>query len=242
MLLPSVKPRPTSKNGEADQVHEQSQKPRQRISDVYQRKQKSWLPASGVRTPRYEDWVWRWQSGRFSTLALGGVAPYLNVTSSNYSILLCPSDDPTFRVRAAGYPVSYTMNWMTTSYSVANNNVTLMPNGKIYPKITDIPHTSQTIMILEEDQSTIDDGQSSIWLQAPSWSAVNLLAIRHDRARSYPDTPATGLSLNGKCRGNVGFCDGHVEFVSRWFCASKSNAVPVPSDFPNDPETDPPGP
>jgi hypothetical protein len=69
----------------------------------------------------------------FPTLAYGGVAPYLNISPTNYSILLCPSDDPTYRKR-------------------------------------------------------------------------------------------------------------HAEYVTRWFCASKSNAVPVPADFPSDPETEPPGP
>jgi prepilin-type processing-associated H-X9-DG protein/prepilin-type N-terminal cleavage/methylation domain-containing protein len=208
---------------------------------AYVNDNKGTFPASAVAgsTLTY-DFIY-WDQARFPQIATAGIAPYLNITPTNYAIMLCPSDDPTYRFRGGSnpYPFSYTMNWMTTSFSVAND---VMPNGKFYPKITDVPHTSQTIMILEEDQNTIDDGQSSIWLQAGCWGLVNLLAIRHDRARSNPDNPATGLLVNGNCRGNVAFCDGHAEFVSRWFCASKSNAVPVPSDFPNDPETEPPGP
>lgn len=209
---------------------------------MYINENKGWFPASALAAPNNlpSDWI-DWQPSVFSQLALGGVAPYLNVSPTNYSVLICPSDNPAYRVRggANGYPFSYTMNWMTTSFSVAPD---VMPNGKYYSKITDVPHTSETIMILEEDESTIDDGQSSIWLQSAEWSLVNLLAVRHDRPRYYPDNAVTGLTVNGNLRGNVGFCDGHAEYVTRWFCASKSNAVPVPSDFPNDPETEPPGP
>jgi prepilin-type N-terminal cleavage/methylation domain-containing protein/prepilin-type processing-associated H-X9-DG protein len=201
---------------------------------MYVNDNKGWLPAdalAGDAAHKDEDFLW-WQPSYFKDLKYGGIGKYLNVTPESYQILVCPTDSPANRTRNTSYPYqfSYVMNWMTCSFSNA---------PKKYPKITLIPHSSDTILSLEEDEYTIDDGNASIWLPTANWASVNLLAIRHDHTRKLPDNPATGLTVNGDCRGNVLFCDGHAEYVSRKFCSSKSNAVPVPGDFPNDKELGP---
>ena len=201
---------------------------------MYVNDNQGWLPADGIYNHNPADYLW-WEQAWISQLQYGGIGKYLNVTPTSYDILICPSDNVLDRVRnnPEPFPFSYTMNWMTCSYSNA---------PKQYPKMNLIRQSSQTILILEEDENTIDDGNASIWMQSGDWQYVNLLSIRHDHRRKSPDNPTTGLTVNGDCRGNVGFCDGHAEYVTRWFCASKTNAVPVPGDFPNDPETEPPGP
>ena len=77
--------------------------------------------------------------------------------------------------------------------------------------IARIRRSAEKSLLYEEDQQTIDDGYGTPAANGGS----NLLAIRHDGTRKNPDSVATGLTLNGNCRGNVGFCDGHAEYLSR---------------------------
>ena len=66
---------------------------------------------------------------------------------------------------------------------------------------------------------------------------MNLLAIRHDRdKRNQPDNPSASNPVpNGEGKGNVAFCDGHAEYVTRRYCHSKLHSLPNPDDYPNDP-------
>lgn len=207
---------------------------------MYLNENGNWFPA-GARTGGHQDhdWVW-WQQTYMSdgTMATGGIAPYLHVTPQSYEVLTCPSDDPGNRTRTnPTYPFSYAMNFFLSSYDYGDVNDV---NGAVpFPKVTLVRQSAETILVLEEDEHTIDDGYASIWTPTPYWGLVNLLAIRHDHARKLPDNPTTGLTSNGSCRGNVTFCDGHAEYILRRDCASKTYAVPVPGYFPNDKETGP---
>lgn len=69
---------------------------------------------------------------------------------------------------------------------------------------------SQKVLVYEEDENTIDDGHAS-----PDDDAViDLLAIRHDRKRKLPESE-TDWKTNTDRRGNVLFCDGHAEYITR---------------------------
>ncbi len=175
---------------------------------MYVNDNRGWLPADGVNgNHNAADYIW-WQQTYRNDITYGGIAKYLNITPTSFDVLLCPSDNVASHVRNNPEPFlfSYVMNWFTCSFSNAY---------VIFPKMTLIPHSSETILTLEEDERTIDDGNASIWLKSSDWAAINLLSIRHDRNRRNPDNITTGLKVNGNCRGNVGFCDGHAEYVTR---------------------------
>jgi prepilin-type processing-associated H-X9-DG protein len=191
------------------------------------------LPFDALATHHDEDFIW-WQPANFKDLNIGGLGPYLKVTSTNYDVLLCPSDDVASHQRNnPTYPFSYALNWMTTSDSNA-------PIQGQEGKLSAIRDTPNKVLMLEEDERTIDDGNASIWLTSGGWGSINLLAIRHDHTRHLPDNFVAPIqSKNIDCRGNVLFCDGHAEYVSRRICHAKSYAVPHPEVFPNDPELGP---
>ena len=46
-------------------------------------------------------------------------------------------------------------------------------------------------------------------------NGANLLSIRHDHRRKYPDAVSGSVVPNPGCRGNVLFCDGHADYISR---------------------------
>ena len=73
-------------------------------------------------------------------------------------------------------------------------------------KITEVKLPGEKIMMYEEDDSTIDDGAGN------PYNGANLLSIRHER--KY-DLPANDKEKNLGKRGNVSFCDGHVDYVPR---------------------------
>jgi prepilin-type processing-associated H-X9-DG protein len=81
----------------------------------------------------------------------------------------------------------------------------------------DVSNPSQIILFVDEDIQSIDDG---CWLPTGLTAAqVNLhneLSIRHDVNLDTAD--ASGNPVYDQTgRGNVAFCDGHADFVSRQF-------------------------
>ena len=137
-----------------------------------------------------------WQAGR--DLNESTLAPYFG-RPLNAAYLTCPSDDVTARKYTGngGYRLSYVMQTRMNNLKTA---LVINPTGKV--------------LFYEEDENTVDDCHASM----DANSAIDLLAIRHDRLRKLPDNEANGLTLNGDRRGNAAFCDGHVEYVDRvWF-------------------------
>jgi prepilin-type processing-associated H-X9-DG protein len=119
------------------------------------------------------------------------------------------------------------MNWMMCTNSSA---------PKRYPKLCRIKNPSEKILLLEEDERTIDDANGSIWVPTYMGHGTNLLAIRHDRQRiEQPDYPSAARPVpNPDRRGNVAFCDGHADYVPRRIAHSKVHCVGNPDDFPNE--------
>jgi prepilin-type N-terminal cleavage/methylation domain-containing protein/prepilin-type processing-associated H-X9-DG protein len=150
-------------------------------------------------------------------------------------IWTCPSDDITAHLPSFGvpaYPYSYTMNYLldcTISTAPANgaNSWMWLLNSQTM-KIARIRRSAEVCMVLEESQATINDGVSVLdTLIAQFGSPMpgpDFLSVRHDRNASWPDdtNPAnlTGYDAtvgikNARSRGNVAFCDGHVDYVTR---------------------------
>lgn len=195
------------------------------------------VPAGArVGHPNTDDWVW-WDKKRIANIGLHGVGPYLQLSPTSTKILLCPSDRPDFRIRMNGgdpYPFSYILNnWLCSNSGPA---ATPSPVPKCAINLNQIRRGSDTILYIEEDERTVDDGFCTFWTEGGSWGGTNLLAIRHDpETRKLPDNPTGTLPVpNQSGRGNVCFCDGHVEYVPRSFCHSKTHGTPDPGVFPTD--------
>jgi prepilin-type processing-associated H-X9-DG protein len=151
----------------------------------------------------------------------------------NPNVWICPSDQvnyhhifATWGTAVCRYPYSYAMNALLSPLIVS-------PYYARAAKLGNVHHSSSTIMMIEESEYTIDDGNSNlvtIFGSPGNWSIHpgdvgsgpgNLLAVRHDSTRHMPDgivTPKDQQGLpNSGCRGNVAFCDGHGDYVSRVF-------------------------
>ena len=139
-----------------------------------------------------EDWIW-WQRARDPKgspigLYTGGFQPRL---------LHCPSDDPKNHTRfltADPYVYSYTMNMAFSSDPKAGLTQRF--------KITGIRRNAERILIAEEDERSLDDGNFNPYLVGST--VENYLATRHDRQFQNLDA-----------RGNVCFCDGHADYITR---------------------------
>jgi prepilin-type N-terminal cleavage/methylation domain-containing protein/prepilin-type processing-associated H-X9-DG protein len=191
-----------------------------------------------------EDWIWWQETPVAPTLSNRGrpvcdpnqsaIAPYMG--GFNPQSFRCPSDDPDNRISIGPvggyYRYSYTMNMHFTGYN------------KNCPRLSSIPHSSDKIILVEEDQRTINDGYWSPSLIDDTGQQVNvdeltlvvtpttlrtgdLLEIVHDRARILPDaaTPADPMP-NPDRRGNVAFVDGHAEYVTRAFAHNYAHVIP----------------
>ena len=84
-------------------------------------------------------------------------------------------------------------------------------------KVTKVRRAAEKILLYEEDELTLDDG-------AANTLAANLLSIRHDFKRVYPDAS----DKNQDRRGNALFCDGHADYTPRKWLQDPGNAIPTP--------------
>jgi prepilin-type N-terminal cleavage/methylation domain-containing protein/prepilin-type processing-associated H-X9-DG protein len=165
--------------------------------------------ASNGNTSRQRQWDWiHWQPGR--QFEDGAIMPYLG--SANPQVFRCPSDDvEAHKIVQAGssndrYRFSYAMNrYMDTSGL----------GGSQVRRFTQVRNSSEKILLVEEDERTIDDGR---WEPIVPGSNVNFLALRHDLRRELPDSPSVpsmAVLPNAERRGNAAFVDGHVEYITR---------------------------
>jgi prepilin-type N-terminal cleavage/methylation domain-containing protein/prepilin-type processing-associated H-X9-DG protein len=184
---------------------------------------KGGLPGVSSRSePRVEDWIY-WQKDRATYSAAQGpgkfsdsrIAKYIN---RNEAVLFCPSDvtdgsnrDQSFTGSSQGqYVYSYVLNNKMSSFT----NPFLV--GRNAGKMTSIRKPSLKVLMFEEDERSLDDGNARAD-GANHTGKVNMIALRHDRSRRYPDnivnapTPVPNPDRNG----NAVFCDGHTEPITR---------------------------
>lgn len=217
---------------------------------MYTMDNKGYFPAS-ARADRQEqnDYIfWQqpsiyWNSTIFS-VALGNPRALDNGTLVKYlgthfdpKVWTCPSDDPSSHLALytltpgvyPHYPYSYSMNHLLDS-TYDQIGATAWMGGVV--KVSKIHHSSQTIMMVEEGASTINDG-AWVTVSSPDSNPVpgpDFLSVIHDRTASLPDNttgPFSGYEAlptadikNARARGNVVFCDGHGEYVTREFAQS----------------------
>jgi prepilin-type N-terminal cleavage/methylation domain-containing protein/prepilin-type processing-associated H-X9-DG protein len=198
-----------------------------------------------------EDWI-VWRNKEPGDKVLGSIAKYLGNPSSG-KVLLCPSDDPSWRKIANGsgyYPYSYVMNSYLSYGTVYNPHVT-GPNSSPTTsggygnlryrddyawKISQVKRSSDKIIVYEEDEHALRDGRGQLQSPAVGKAADNIsgmLSIRHDSKRVNPDdAPPAGSGLgietqiNCQRKGNVAFVDGHAEYVTRLFAHDRAHYDP----------------
>ena len=212
------------------------------------------------------DWVW-WQQNRIPSYGVeqmehSALARYLNLSvrltakglnldNASLAVFRCPSDDYQTRLHipspapngSGPYPFSYVMNWFIAGESnlpaagVTGQQGYQGPSPGLCTTLAKVLNPSQKILMYEEDQSTIDDGNGQPWMGSTQpfnasnpaattgvGGSINLLALRHEWTKAPVGAPlqsTTGPMSSAvpdpDARGNVVFCDGHGEFVSRAF-------------------------
>jgi prepilin-type processing-associated H-X9-DG protein len=165
---------------------------------MYTQDNRGWFPfpgalgeSDGSNPWHAEDWIW-WQRARDPK----GSPIFKYTQGYQPRILRCPSDDPKNHTRfltADPYVYSYTMN-MAMSSDPTQTSPRL--------KLIEIRRASERILLAEEDERSLDDGNFNPNLVGTS--IENYLATRHDRQFQNLDA-----------RGNVAFCDGHVDYITR---------------------------
>jgi prepilin-type processing-associated H-X9-DG protein len=130
--------------------------------------------------------------------------------------MTCPSDDLQSHINTTPYKFSYSMNQMMTnpnqsSFRVAPYNFPTITSMKI----SQVRHSTQKILLVDEADQTIDDGVWKPFLildanaNPPKFQGTtnpNQISDRHERRKDK--TELTG-------RGNAAFADGHGQQVER---------------------------
>jgi prepilin-type N-terminal cleavage/methylation domain-containing protein/prepilin-type processing-associated H-X9-DG protein len=176
----------------------------------------------------------------------GALVKYMG-SSQNFDprVWICPSDDPAQHqilgsfpgYGSYNYPFSYTMNYFCEDALTFDTISSWAPDAATYIggtlRWSRVRHPSDTVMMLEESSASINDGCSVIvsvslgGTNNPSKASLSTgpdwLSVRHDRQAHVPENTIIGPAdyaariPNAKGRGNVAFCDGHGEYVSRLF-------------------------
>jgi len=139
-------------------------------------------------------------------------------------IFRCPSDNlasrPGYTGGATGpgaYRYSYSMNDYFTNPIQPPKNAAGMGVrfGSIFSgKISSIRSSSERVLVVCEDEQTIDDGVFKPTAAQWGIDKINAVAARHEN-KFKKSMQAGGGGKQENARGNVGFCDGHAEFMSR---------------------------
>jgi prepilin-type N-terminal cleavage/methylation domain-containing protein/prepilin-type processing-associated H-X9-DG protein len=207
---------------------------------MYVNNNSGYLPFDAKTTDnRPEDFVW-WQNtaGRFDSIEQSSLSQYLGgLTKYNLGVLRCPSDDWEHRAvnnaSTGPYPFSYSYNYCIAGGTLGVNGVVKGTDAGIATKLgswalvtnklTQVRHSSDKCLMYEEDQATLDDGNGNLWNNG---AKPNLMAARHDLSNMREADVGTSSALpNPDARGNVLFCDGHVDFVARKVAHTRAMAV-----------------
>ena len=164
------------------------------------------------------DWI-HWQTRPTPRdLQQSAFAPYL-ARPLTTRILVCPSDllekheNNWYSPDEGPYNYSYAINQFLGFYG---NNKNYYPR-----KFSTLTNTSELILLAEESDDTIDDGN---WWPIITGMYGDYLSTRHDRFERL--TRSSGVLRNPKARGNVVFADAHGEYVTREFAHDARHYTP----------------
>jgi prepilin-type processing-associated H-X9-DG protein len=160
----------------------------------------------------------------------------------------CPSDNIEARKGTASdkkYRYSYSINDLFAN-PIQRCDITDYPNAtapdikqrfgfQFNGKISSIRGPSEKILLVCEDEQTMDDAifkpNAAKWL---SNNAISAVAARHELKFKKAKGAAGDPGQNQNARGNIGFCDGHAEFMTRKEAMSQrysGHALPDPPGF-----------
>ena len=165
-------------------------------------------PRGASGTVSYEDWIY-WQPTRVQ--ADSPIAPYLGGFVKK--VFTCPSDDIAGHPGATPYIYSYTVNETICRIAGA---VGASGQPGYHAAAVDTLNASKVnrptekILILDESNTSIDDGCWAPQNYNGTATAKNMLSNRHDKRGE--DLANKGANAG---RGNVCFADGHVDFMPR---------------------------
>ncbi len=179
-----------------------------------------------------------------------GIGPYMNLqnmtditTGGPNKSLICPSDVAAEHLKTrvisgqtvAAYPYSYTVNYR---FSCKPMHSSLTSGG--YARLSQV--TNSSAILVEESGTTnanigaaggLDDALCTGWDNGDRF--INPLSTRHDPSavHTVPDvtTDAAPNVRNANAVGDVGFIDGHIEFLARKVAHTRIYNVGVASDF-----------
>ena len=165
------------------------------------------FPAPGSKEkygPQPEDWIW-WQYGR--GIANSSIARF--VGNFNPNLFTCPSDTRAQSLQTKGVLPDdpYRYSYSLTSYDLEDDvnpgmSTIITQFREVYPfKTTQIKNPTAKIMLIEENDKTIND---------PRWVPVR--------------NPISNRHLD---RGNVNFADGHTEVELPSFGQDPTNSNPT---------------
>lgn len=186
-------------------------------------------------------------------IATQGVGRYLGLKPTNVNVLRCPSDttyDKRLYTRpgtANGeYSFSYVMNYLFSFNGPDNiiypSDATNYPRKQVEMymgarKITQIRNSSNKILVYDCDPRRTDDAFGRMW-DLPTNGVlydynIDRLSILHDRVYNKKADPLGNAAGNVQATflpnsdgsGNAGFCDGHVEYLTRRQVHSPNYAI-----------------
>jgi prepilin-type processing-associated H-X9-DG protein len=172
------------------------------------------------RPPRTEDWLSWYDITNFKESAM---LKYMKTAGKD--VFRCPRDTDfenrpiTNSGRGGPYKYSYVLNNRMNGIPESYVNSAATPQQLVNMcalKVTQVYRPSEKVMLYEEDEVTLDDGAGN------PYGGANLLAIRHERYKKYPD----GKEVNLEKRGNVCFVDGHADFVPRQMLYPGASGAP----------------
>jgi len=194
---------------------------------MYANENKGKLPyptASKGAGARPTDWIY-WQAGR--EINDSSVVRYLG--KNPQAVLRCPSDEwmdrPLNGNNTTDGPFLY--SYSANHGFLKRDDTAYFPSDSPYFKsavpIGSVRNGTEKVLVGEEDEHTIDDGN---WVLHPvTDSGGNNLAIRHEKSRKLPDD-SSNWTFNLERRGNVGLLDGHAEFAPRSYVHDKKHWDP----------------
>ena len=202
------------------------------------------FPARNVGAPYpLEDFLY-WEADRPDPIDQSALGKYLSLSPTNVSVFRCPLDEWYNRAvknnpaTNGPYQFSYSFNWLICGNGPGANTTTGVPAA--VNKLTKVISGAEKILMYEEDPSSIDDGYGELW--TGDGNGVNILSLQHD-IRNMKTAGATGAGQtlnNPQCRGNVLFCDGHVDFVDSASTPTRAN-TPLAASTRRDPRCRRPG-
>ena len=199
---------------------------------MYCNENEGWLPFAAINSPA------PYVPDGLRVLGSGSARPHRPVGPGQVpeplpdelvSFLRCPADEWYNRnvkndpATNGPYYFSYVYNYLICGNGPGADEGLGVPAS--VHKLTQVVSSSDKILMYEEDKTTIDDGYGELW--RGEGNGMNILSLQHD-IRHMTIVALTGSVTwlnNPQCRGNVLFCDGHVDFVERRYAHTGEHAI-----------------